>query len=373
MSPAELLAPDLVRMAFVLGMVLSVLLYEKSHLTTGSIVVPGFLGVLIFEPLVMMVTIFNAVVCYWVVHQIAPRFFLIPAKVKFYALVITSVLIQLLLGIVANQASAFAENASLLSGLGFVIPGLIAHDMARNGVLKTASNTLAVSVIVGGILFFWIFLFPNSTLNAGDFARLPFSFELALMLAISTIGSVLLKLNSSIRSAGFVTAAYLVFFSPSPLVLVALFFAATATYLVCCNLLIPSMIIFGRRKFALMLMVGSIVMWGVLLLLKWAGIPLAIADHPLYAGILILVPGLIANEVQRTSVLQVSSGLGLMTAWIFAFGRLYHELQTFVRPSVVLPLSLCLIGILLLMLCLKSLPFANPSSPNLFLDRRVTT
>ncbi|NIQ31140.1 MAG: hypothetical protein GTN89_12380, partial [Acidobacteria bacterium] len=40
-----LFTADVVRLAFVLGVITSVLLYERRHVTTGSIVVPGYIAV----------------------------------------------------------------------------------------------------------------------------------------------------------------------------------------------------------------------------------------------------------------------------------------------------------------------------------------
>ena len=49
-----LLSTEWVRFAFVLGIAVSMILYERRHLTTGSIVVPGYIAVFMIHPLVLV-------------------------------------------------------------------------------------------------------------------------------------------------------------------------------------------------------------------------------------------------------------------------------------------------------------------------------
>ena len=332
-NPFELISPDLVRLALVLGMVLSVFLYERSYLTTGSIVVPGFLGMHFFEPSSILMSVFNAWVCFLLVHKLIPRICFMHNRTKFYALVVVSVLLQLGWNSLASIQTPVATLGQAMAGFGYVIPGLIAHDMARNGALKTSLNTIFVSCLVGGAVLVSLLLAPTLSRATTVPSLSPFHFDLTLVLLLSAVGSVLLKLRTPLRSGGFVTAAYFVTFGAAPLVPLTTLFVAVTTYLLCVNILIPRMIIFGRRKFALMLLVGSVLMWAVLIVLGQLGIEFPLAYHPSYAGIIILLPGLIANDMQRSSVTSVVCGLGLMASWIFVLASLYYEIRNHSRPD----------------------------------------
>ena len=373
MNPTELLSADLVRLAFVIGMVLSVLLYEKSHLTTGSIVVPGFFGIHIFEPTLIFISLLNASLCFGIVHRLGPKFWFLENKTKFYALIIVSVFLQLLWNQLATIQTPLSAFGNSMTGFGFVIPGLIAHDMARNGCLKTSLNTLLVSCIVGCMVFLLVVVSPRTSLNLQEVSRIPVSFDLAVVLALSTLGAIMLKLQTPIRSGGYITAAYFVFFGFDPLTLVLIIIAALATHLLCCRMLIPQLVVFGRRKFSLMLIVGAILMWGIGLLLAVARVEVQIINHPCYAGIVILLPGLIANSMQRTSIVSVGIGLGLLASWIFVIVTLFYEVKYFARPEHVFPLVGCLSGIFLVTIFLRRRNGLETSSPNPMFEHGATS
>ena len=55
-----LFSSEIVRFAFVFGICVSMMLYERLHLTTGSIVVPGYIAVFLVYPMVVVATFVNA-------------------------------------------------------------------------------------------------------------------------------------------------------------------------------------------------------------------------------------------------------------------------------------------------------------------------
>ena len=362
MSPAEFMTADLIRFAFIVGMVLSVYMYEKSHLTTGSIVVPGFLGIHIFDPWVILITVVNAWVCFSLVHVVLPRFVLMQTRHKFYLLVMLSALIHLAWRWLATMQLEFAFAGDAMMGFGYVIPGLIAHDMSRNGWARTSLNVFIASQIVGGILFLSISLLPQLSLNLQEVELLDFSFDLAFVLALSTLGEIVLKSQTPVRSGGYVTAAYVVFFGASPLTIVAIIVVAVATYWINVCFLMPTMIVFGRRKFAIMLIIAAVGMWCCCSIAETLQMNLPILSHPAYAGVVILLPGLIANDMQRTSFTRVATGLGLLTSWIFAIASLVYEIRFFSRPDYVIQLVACCLLILLVVATFSNLDRSEVNS-----------
>jgi poly-gamma-glutamate biosynthesis protein PgsC/CapC len=338
-------------------MVLAVVLYEKSHLTTGSIVVPGFLGIQIFEPTLIVALMLNAWMCFVFVHRLMPRFILMNSKGKFHSLIAVSILLQLLWYLLSMIELPIAFAGHNMSELGYVIPGLIAHDMSRNGMVKTTANTLFASSIVGSLVFLTVTFFPSEALSEYHAPPTPMGFDLVLVLVLSTLGSLYLKTKTPMRNAGYVTAAYLVFFGKSLEILYLIGMSAAATWVLCCGILIPQMIIFGRRKFALVLITGATVTWTLANILPplSVSINLELFDHPSYAGILLLIPGLIANEIERSTISSVTAGTCVVIAWILIVCGLYYEVRTFLRPEKIIPLLASLTGLLLLVASLSKL------------------
>ena len=352
MNAIELLSSDLVRLALVLGMILSVFLYEKSHLTTGSIVIPGFLGVHVFEPLIVLTTIFNAWICFLVVHQVGPKFFLMKSKYKFQALIVVSVLLQLTLHLLNTLFGPLIPSSLL--GFGFLIPGLLAHDMSRNGAFKTAMNTLLATSLVGACVVGLLQIAPEFSQVSDDGAAPVFKYDLVVILLFGTLASVALRTATPIRSGGYVTAAFVVFFGANPFLLASLLVVALMTHLICTQFLMPRMIVFGRRKFAMMLIVGSLMMWAYLIVCEGMGTLLSNFQHPAYAGILILLPGLIANDMHRSDISNVLTGMGLLVSWVFLIVNLYYEIRYFARPEYTIPLAGLLIGLMMAICVIKN-------------------
>jgi len=73
----------LVRFSFVIGIVVSIIFYERRHLTTGGIAGPGYLGFVIFQPLIVPAIFFASALTYFIVHKALSRIMLIPDYAKF--------------------------------------------------------------------------------------------------------------------------------------------------------------------------------------------------------------------------------------------------------------------------------------------------
>ncbi len=101
-----------------------------------------------------------------------------------------------------------------------------------------------------------------------------------------------------LRSGGFITGAYLALVGPRWPDLVFALAMAVITWFVVVHLLMPRLLLFGRRKLSTMVLVGAIVAWAgelaVVLLtdgtyVPWRGLTV----------ITLMVPALLANDAQR--------------------------------------------------------------------------
>ena len=82
-----LFSADPVRLAFILGIIASMLYYERRHITTGSLVVPGYIALFIMQPSVIVATFANALLCYWLINRVLSRRVLLYGRSKFTVLV----------------------------------------------------------------------------------------------------------------------------------------------------------------------------------------------------------------------------------------------------------------------------------------------
>jgi len=320
---------DVVRLAFLAGVVASIFLYEKSHLTTGSIVVPGYIALFLAQPFVIGATFLNALLSWWIVNRLLPRWFLLYGRTKFTVLALISISLQaLMLKLSPSTHYLWESNITLLVGVGYVVPALIAHDMARQGVKKTIRAVLLSGVVVAlpiGVLLLVVGNPPLRPANFGTMAIEPSWVPLAVFLSAS-VSWALLK-NHNLRSGGFIGAGYTAMLSANYLHIVFILVVAFLSYVGVTHFLMRHMILFGRRKFAAMLLMSGGIAWTLIALGGGAfGINLTayttlapIALTPLF------VPGLVANDMNRGRIRDVLYGLALGGAWVLATTRTVQE------------------------------------------------
>jgi hypothetical protein len=127
-----------------------------------------------------------------------------------------------------------------------------------------------------------------------------------------------LQYNFGFRAAGYVGAAYLAMLTTSPINLLFLGVIGFAAWLLVTRVFMRSMILFGRRKFALMMVTASI--------LSWAGVwistsvfDVSVAAYESMATVALtplFVPGLIANDMERVSPLFVFTGMVFSVSFV---------------------------------------------------------
>lgn len=313
-----LLSAEWIRFAFVLGVAVSMVMYEKRHITTGSIVVPGYIAVFIIHPLVIAATFLNAFITYAFVNLFLRRYFLLYGRTKFSILAITSTVIQfVMLRLTPSGQWLWERDIPLFIGVGYIVPALIAHDMARQGVWKTTRAVLLAGTIVAAPIAAALLLeIPgvNDLSPVTGFGNLAISIEwLPLAVMLSVAASWAVAHNYNLRSGGFVGAAFTGMFMADPWQVAVALVIALITWLVVAKFLMNHMILFGRRKFSSMLLVSSTIGWSGL----WVGDRFLDASWQEHLGVgslaltPLLLPGLIANDAQRTSPLRVMIGLAL--------------------------------------------------------------
>ncbi|MDJ0924480.1 MAG: poly-gamma-glutamate biosynthesis protein PgsC/CapC [Acidimicrobiia bacterium] len=317
-----------VRFAFVIGVLASVYVYERHHITSGSIVVPGYVAVFVLQPLIVLITLLNALFSYWVVNHVIAKRFLLDGRNKFSTIMIISATVQVAL-LQASPATPYLWESSipLLVGVGYLVPALIAHDFGRQGIKLTLRAVGMASALVAVPMTLAIMFFPDveASRRLAGFGVLAFPPEwIPLAVLLSAAAAWALQYNYGFRSAGYVGAAYLAMLTTSPINLIFLGLIGFVAWVLVTRVFMRTMIVFGRRKFALMMVSASVI--------SWAGVWIAtglfdmsVAAYESMATVALtplFVPGLIANDLERSSPFLVFSGLiysvsfVLTTTWI---------------------------------------------------------
>ena len=139
-----------VYLAIGLGMLISLLFSETVGVMGGGIIVPGYFAMYLQDSLSVFFTFIIAYITYLIIYFLS-KYLLIYGRRR----VILSLLIAFLIGLIFRKGieSSFIETSSFnVDYIGFIIPGLIASWMDKQGVSRTVSVVLIQSSLVHFIL-----------------------------------------------------------------------------------------------------------------------------------------------------------------------------------------------------------------------------
>jgi poly-gamma-glutamate biosynthesis protein PgsC/CapC len=132
-----------------LGLVVSLVFSEILGLAAGGLVVPGYIALYLDQPLRIMSTVLAALVTYGFIRLVG-RFVLLYGR----RTMVFSVLAGFLFGyltryvLVFNDTMQLGVDTSVVQSIGYIIPGLIAYWMMRQGVVETLCTMIMASFIV---------------------------------------------------------------------------------------------------------------------------------------------------------------------------------------------------------------------------------
>jgi len=143
----------------------------------------------------------------------------------------------------------------------------------------------------------------------------PVGFELPFLGLLFSLAFTAL---TGLYPGGIIVPSYLVLFLDQPQRILGTLGAAFLTWAVY-RLSSRWLILFGRRRFAFLIVVGG--MWALL----WQSVLPAFFPASIeFAVIGWVIPGLIANHFERQGVVVTTAGLALVTVLLGWTGRLWH-------------------------------------------------
>ena len=133
----------LIAEAIGLGLVMSLFFTEAVGFAAGGFVVPGYIALYLNQPLMVVGTILAALVTYLCV-KLAGRFFLLYGR----RTLVLAVLLGFIFGALTERLPALGLGTGGLAAIGFIIPGLLAYWMTRQGIVQTLAAMGVAAVLV---------------------------------------------------------------------------------------------------------------------------------------------------------------------------------------------------------------------------------
>tara|TARA_Y100001960_G_C14655211_1_gene817958 strand:- start:515 stop:1021 length:507 start_codon:yes stop_codon:yes gene_type:complete len=133
-----------------LGMVISLFLTETIGVMAGGIIVPGYFALYLHNPLMIIATFSISLITYLIVFVIS-KFMLVYGRRRLILCLLIGFLLGYILRIILD-ATGFEllinDKWMEIEYIGYIIPGLIASWMDRQGIVRTISVILIVASIV---------------------------------------------------------------------------------------------------------------------------------------------------------------------------------------------------------------------------------
>jgi gamma-polyglutamate biosynthesis protein CapC len=136
-----------------IGIAIGFLFYEIVGLSPGGIVVPGYIALFIDQPLRILVTITIAIMTYYIVSFLS-NYLILYGKRRFLSMILISFLVKWL---VESFIFQFPTTNIEIQSIGYIIPGLLANEMKRQGVIPTLVAMTIVAILVRLILYLFIY------------------------------------------------------------------------------------------------------------------------------------------------------------------------------------------------------------------------
>jgi len=139
---------------FFLGLLLSLLFIAVTGFYPGGIIVPGYLVLYADQPLRITGTILAGLLAF-LIYRLASRYLILFGKRRFVFLILISAILSFSFSFLLPMIFPLSLELKMI---GWVIPGLIANNFDRQGIVVTISSmaiVLAVLLFISKIYFYY--------------------------------------------------------------------------------------------------------------------------------------------------------------------------------------------------------------------------
>ena len=137
------------------GVVLSLIFAEKFGINPAGLVVPGYLALIFDQPIMLLSVLIISCLTYFIVSNGISKWVILYGRRKFAAMILTGMVIKFICDLLYPLTPFEMVE---VSGIGVVIPGIIANTIQKQGVVITLSTTMLLTCITYIILFLYSFI-----------------------------------------------------------------------------------------------------------------------------------------------------------------------------------------------------------------------
>lgn len=136
-----------------IGIAIGFLFYELVGLSPGGIVAPGYIALFINQPARIIITVAIAILTYYIVIFLS-NYLILYGKRRFLTMILISFLVKWL---VESFLFQLPVTGIEIQSIGYIVPGLLANEMQRQGILPTLLATAIVSILVRLVLYIFLY------------------------------------------------------------------------------------------------------------------------------------------------------------------------------------------------------------------------
>lgn len=146
---------ELLTVAIGIGLAVSLLFSELFGLAAGGMVVPGYIAIFLGKPMDVLLTLSAAILTYFIVHLLS-SFVIIYGRRRTVMMILVAYIVRMLMELIPFDSLASIELLSIgdpsFKVVGYIIPGLIAIWIDRQGMIETLAALIAASVAIRLVL-----------------------------------------------------------------------------------------------------------------------------------------------------------------------------------------------------------------------------
>ena len=136
----------------IFGIILSIIFYEITEISPGGLIVPAYIAFYINDPQRISITIVAGILTFLIVKFISDHT-IIYGRRKFAMCIMISFVIRLLVKYfniyIVNEYEVYILGGSII---GVIIPGIIAQEIDRHGVIRTVSSLMILSIFIKAVV-----------------------------------------------------------------------------------------------------------------------------------------------------------------------------------------------------------------------------
>ena len=135
---------ELLTLSVGIGLGVSLLFTELFGVASGGMIVPGYIALSLTQPLDVVLTVGAGFVAFAVVHSLS-SFIILYGRRRTVLMILVGYLVGTAIRWATSNVVSIDHDAHVI---GFIIPGLIAIWLDRQGILETLTALVTASVIV---------------------------------------------------------------------------------------------------------------------------------------------------------------------------------------------------------------------------------